>query len=401
MGQEPTRLPCPECGVPGEPDPEGSRWPCDNCGNAFFLRRCKACTRVSYVDGLQGFHTPWPCTWCGQFNTGFSQNRDPAAATVTEVAAQVARFGLPGQMAGGGDRGSAAVPVPGCPDHGDRDAAGRGQRSAAGIAGPGAAPPLPRQVMAARRSGRPRLRRVALLAVLAAACVAAAFVVLAAGGPPRAAGVATRQGGGQDSATTRPVEVSVGRIGGIDFQGVAGQLTIIGTRSSRVALTGQLRGTGGVPDIETRREGAGDVLMLSVQCAPGSLCTENLRLAVPAGTPAAVRQPSGQILVTGLSGPLSITAANVDISARGLRSPYLAAMITNGHLSAGFAAAPRRVLITLVSAQATLRVPPHGAYRITQQVTSGYVNVAIPQAASATHTVTARIDSGELELLPS
>jgi hypothetical protein len=32
---------------------------------------------------------------------------------------------------------------------------------------------------------------------------------------------------------------------------------------------------------------------------------------------------------------------------------------------------------------------------------SGYVRAAIPQAGTATRTVTARIDSGELELLPA
>jgi len=32
---------------------------------------------------------------------------------------------------------------------------------------------------------------------------------------------------------------------------------------------------------------------------------------------------------------------------------------------------------------------------------SGYVDVAIPQSGSATRAVTARVDSGELELLPS
>ena len=103
MSQEPVRLMCPACDASGQADSESSRWQCTGCGNGFFLRRCSACARASYVDGLQGFHMPWPCTWCGEFNAGFSQNRDPAEASVAELAAEVARYGLPG---GPGDPGA-------------------------------------------------------------------------------------------------------------------------------------------------------------------------------------------------------------------------------------------------------------------------------------------------------
>jgi hypothetical protein len=106
-------------------------------------------------------------------------------------------------------------------------------------------------------------------------------------------------------------------------------------------------------------------------------------------------------VVTGLDAPLRITATNADISASGLRSADLAAEVTSGHLSAAFATPPRRVSISLASAQATLRLPGRVAYRVTQEVTSGYVRGAIRQAGNATHSVTARIDDGELELLPS
>jgi len=102
MGQELTHVPCPECATTGELDPGQSHWQCSNCGNGFFLRRCTACFRVSYVDGLQGFHMPWPCTWCGGYNQGFSQNQDPAAASAAELAAEIHRYGRPGSPAAPG-----------------------------------------------------------------------------------------------------------------------------------------------------------------------------------------------------------------------------------------------------------------------------------------------------------
>jgi hypothetical protein len=51
--------------------------------------------------------------------------------------------------------------------------------------------------------------------------------------------------------------------------------------------------------------------------------------------------------------------------------------------------------------EATLRLSASVAYRVTRQVTSGYIRIGIPQGDSAPRIVTARIDSGELELLPS
>ena len=203
------------------------------------------------------------------------------------------------------------------------------------------------------------------------------------------------------AGATRPVDVTVGRVGTINFQGVPGQLAIAGTRSSKVVLTGQLHGAAGAPVIETRLDRAGGMLTVSIRCAPGSPCTESLRLTVPAGVGTTVRQSGGRVVLAGLTGPLCITTANADVSASGLRSPSLMAVITRGHLNTAFTTVPRKVDVTLTSAQATLRLPTSVTYQIAQNVTSGHVRVAIPQAASATRTVTARIHSGELELLPS
>jgi hypothetical protein len=89
----------------------------------------------------------------------------------------------------------------------------------------------------------------------------------------------------------------------------------------------------------------------------------------------------------------------VDISATGLRSPVLAAAITSGHLSATFLSPPRQLGVTLLSAQATVRLPTGSAYRLSQQVTSGYLHAGVPQSPSASRTISAQITSGELDLI--
>lgn len=131
MGEELAHVPCPECGTSGESDPAQSHWQCGNCGKGFFLRRCAACSRVSYVDGLQGFHTPWPCTWCGQYNQGFRQNQDRAAASAAQLAAEVRRYGRPGSLARPEIGGWGQIP-----EHGMTEAVGPATATATATAVP-------------------------------------------------------------------------------------------------------------------------------------------------------------------------------------------------------------------------------------------------------------------------
>jgi hypothetical protein len=382
-------VPCPDCGISSEAsDPSLSRWGCSICGWAYFLRRCSACGNASYVSALQGWHQPWGCVWCAASNTGFSQNRDPAVATIAELAADVTRHHL--------------SPV----------------RAAPARSEPAAEVTRPLPVVTATgmtavkipRAPRPRrrVRRILALAAAAAGTVAVAALVTAARPAPAspgraavAAGTNGSSGPSKAGGTTRVVSVTAQEAAAVDFQGVPGQMTVVAANTGRVTLTGQLHWSGRPPIVVTRLDRGAHVLLLSYQCAAASHCTESYRLTVPPDTALSLHQPPGQITLSGLAGPLSITASGVHVSATGLRSSTLIAMITQGDLSAGFAAPPSRVTVTLVSAQATLGLPRRAAYRISQQVTSGYVRADIPQDSTAARTVTARIRSGELTLQSS
>ena len=233
---------------------------------------------------------------------------------------------------------------------------------------------------------RPLRRNLAIAGLVVAVMVVAALVTAARGTPGR-------------SATSGPVSLTAGPAATVTFQGTPGQVRIVGADTGQVRLTGQLDWKRHAPVVVDRRTNGGRRLSLAYRCAAASPCTGTFRLVVPRHTAVVLRQPSGHVVVSGLAGPLRITARSVDISATGLRSPSLVAAITSGHLGATFAAAPRQVGITLTSAQATLWLPASAAYAVSQQVTGGYVHVGIPQAAASARTVTATVSSGELELL--
>ena len=210
----------------------------------------------------------------------------------------------------------------------------------------------------------PRWRVVALV-VGAAAMAVIAFILVAARMPA-------------DGADTQAVSVPAESIRTVLVQDVPGQLTVTGVPGSQVTMTGQLHWTGRPAAVAIPPRPAGHLLRLVYRCAAGSPCTGNLRLTVPPRTAIVLYQPSGHVVLAGLAGSLWISARNADVQAAGLRSPVLTAAVASGHLSATFVGPPRRVAVTLRSAQATLRLPATVSYRLSQQVTSGYVRGHTP-----------------------
>jgi hypothetical protein len=198
---------------------------------------------------------------------------------------------------------------------------------------------------------------------------------------------------------TQQVSVTAGSVTAVDLQAVPGHLSVVSTATGQAALTGVLDWTGRhAPAASTRL--SDHRLSLSYRCAVASPCTADWRLVVPEHAAVALSVPAGYVTVASLAGPLQITASSVDVSATGLACPRLDAVITSGHLGAEFRTAPQQVRISLTSAQSTVELPANVSYAVTDQVTSGYIQVSIPESGSSSRTVAATVRSGEIALLP-
>ncbi len=197
------------------------------------------------------------------------------------------------------------------------------------------------------------------------------------------------------------VSVHAASVSTVVFDGPPGQLSISGvTRGGQVMLTGQMHWVPGhraAVAIGPRQ--SGHLLRLGYRCAAGSPCTGHLRLTLPERTALVLNQPSGHVVMDRLAGRLRINARSVNVSASALRSPALTAVITSGHLSAAFLTPPRQLGLTLLSAQATVVLPRGAAYRLSQQVSGGYLHAGVAQSPTASRTIRAQITSGELELV--
>jgi hypothetical protein len=352
------------------------QWQCGSCGRGYYLRRCSGCREVSYVAVPHGWNAPWFCTWCAVPNMGFTQNQDPASATVADLALSITRQQMSFALA------KDVLPVTGEQDQ--RDAP-----EVADEADPPAEQAAPR-TPATRRSPR------TILAV--AACALAVLVVAAVLVAMRPSPAASAPG--RSKGPIGQVSVTAAQVATVIFQGVPGKLSVVGTSTTKVSLTGQLRWSGHSPVAVTRLERGDHTLLLSYRCAVASACTENFRLTVPAGDAITLSQSSAQLTLSGLAGQVSVMAANVLIIATGLRTTTLVASVTSGTLTASFDAPPSLVNVTLVSAQGTLRLPAGTAYQVSQQVADGNITVAVPRAGTADHRVIAHVTSGDLDLLP-
>ena len=205
---------------------------------------------------------------------------------------------------------------------------------------------------------------------------------------------------GRGSPGSVSVSVSAAPVSTVVFDGPPGQLSIAGAARGRpVTLTGQVHWVPGHrAAVATGPRQSGHVLRLGYRCAAGSPCTGHLRLVLPGRTALVLTQASGHVVMYRLAGRLRIIARSTDVSASALRSPALTAVITSGHLSATFASPPRQLAVTLLSAQATVRLPAGSGYRLSQQVSSGYLHAGIRQSAQASRTISARVTAGELDL---
>ena len=430
MTVDTVQVPCPDCRLSSVPDDlDGGYWECPSCRRSYFLRRCAGCQAVSHVGAQQSWHQRWKCVWCERANSGFSRLGDPAAATVADLVADISQRKL---ILAPGDAERQTQPIPilvtqpgGTPLPASALAAGAGLMTMPPppvtapppmtvppplVPGPAAGPgwptaPLPDPAAAGPDPASPphrrwRGRRTAVLAaaVLIILMAGPALVLAAHAAHMRHPGPAGQPAG---QATTRQISVSAAPVRTVYLHNAPGQLTIVGAAGGGVRLTGQLRWTGRPPQRSSSVNRATQVLRLSYRCAVGSPCTGNYRLVVPARTAVILSQPSGRVILDGLAGPLRITAANVNVTGIGLRSPALAATITSGQLTASFATAPQQLSVALNFAQASLYLPGNARYAVGAQVASGNVQVGVPQSASSGHTVTVRINNGQLQLLPS
>ena len=189
----------------------------------------------------------------------------------------------------------------------------------------------------------------------------------------------------------------------VELAGFNGKVTV-GVNGSQIVATAQPANGDVGPGLEFHLDDTTHVLTLACYDqhtgkGPIACPATEYKVSVPAGMGVKLQLLNGQATLSDLSGPVSITANSAYALAQNLKTNDFTATITSGTLNATFATPPTHVAVTVDSAQAALHLPGTVTYDVQQQTTSAYVQVSIPQAADATHSVQANANSGEISLL--
>ncbi|MCZ4119883.1 DUF4097 family beta strand repeat-containing protein [Streptomyces sp. H39-S7] len=268
------------------------------------------------------------------------------------------------------------------------------------------APPRP-PVAPDRPGGRPS-RRTALVAAAVLAAVVTLTVVLATSGHDR-----------HHSSASTGLPAARGSVDGAAFHGPDADLLVLDGVSGRVQVTADPGATtvtgiftGADParhsTVRTDLDAAFGTRALTVRCAvdggPYAPCAGELRLTVPSHTGLRLRQTSGDTVLTGLGGDLTVVTTSDHLTATGLHSRRASVTVTSGSADVAFTAAPDRLTAQITSASAVLRVPVTGAndgYAVTSSATSANVQVAVPRRDGSPHEVVVQAISASASVVPT
>jgi len=187
------------------------------------------------------------------------------------------------------------------------------------------------------------------------------------------------------------ISLSAAGVDTVEIDGIAGQVSVTAASSTGIGDAGSSQ-----PLLHRLDSGTHT---LQLFCPGNGKCPAAVyTVTIPKGVGLTLNQVSGQTALTGLSGPVDITASSDSVTATGLDTGSFTASITSGELNAEFTAPPRQTVLTVISADATLSLPGTNEYTVVQHVTSGNIDIGVPQGPNTPHVIDATVVSGEISL---
>jgi hypothetical protein len=257
------------------------------------------------------------------------------------------------------------------------------------------------------RPARPRLRWIWRIVALATAAILAA---------PAAWLVGLRQGLHHEYG---PVTVYHHAITAVRVSATGDTVAITAGRPGRVSVSSALGWFFTKPAV--REIWHGTTLAVSVYCpvpGPFGRCSANLILHVPAAVGVRVAVGTGTATVTGLAGPVHVTATSGSLALgnlagplwatatsgsitgmTGLNSPTVTADVRSGSLALGFDRAPSSLRLAVGSGSGIVTVPPGTRYRLDPGLSSGVVHMSHGMSSpDSAGLIAARVGSGTLSI---
>lgn len=198
-------------------------------------------------------------------------------------------------------------------------------------------------------------------------------------------------------------DLRAGDVGTVVLDGVSGTVRVTADPGAR-AVTGSFHRPDGRSAALRGSTTDGGVLTLDCPDGDGNPrpCAGDLALVLPPHTGLRLRQTSGEAVIDGLGGDLTLDASSIRLTTRGLRPAHASVTVASGSADLGFSAAPSALDVHATSASVAVRLPPtEGGYAVTTAAASADVRVGVPRNPAAAHRVSLTVTSGSLSVEPA
>jgi DUF4097 and DUF4098 domain-containing protein YvlB len=195
----------------------------------------------------------------------------------------------------------------------------------------------------------------------------------------------------------------------------SGDVTFAPGAADTVSVSRHLRWQSGKPVVTEKVDGS--TMRISITCPKHDICEVGYRLTISSAASVHAHTNSGNIALAGITGDLDLDTDSGDVTVdgaagvvhmasdsgfvrgNGLRSGDVQAKAHSGDITLGFVAAPVTVAAQAKSGNVTITVPrADGGYRVNAKTESGNRNVTVDEAAAASHSIVATVDSGDITI---
>ncbi|GAA2230772.1 DUF4097 family beta strand repeat-containing protein [Kitasatospora sp. NPDC001175] len=138
-------------------------------------------------------------------------------------------------------------------------------------------------------------------------------------------------------------------------------------------------------------------LTLSYKCPDGD-CGIGYEVEVPAGTRVRVKDGTGNVHLSGLSGEVEAQTGTGGIDAKRMSSDRASLSTSTGDVSTVFTTQPHTLKATTSTGNVTVKVPTGDPYAVTATSDTGTVDQRIAQQPGAAHSIVATTNTGDVRI---
>jgi hypothetical protein len=190
-----------------------------------------------------------------------------------------------------------------------------------------------------------------------------------------------------------------GDVGTLVVNDKIGSVTVIGRQQPGVSVFADATYES-TPPVITRTV-SGGTLTVGYTCPAGTTCAVTFVIWVPSDTVVRAATSTGSIWLKTLAGAATAQVGAGSIYVSGLTVPSASLSTDAGWITAAFTSPPNQLTASTLLGTIRIQVPANVTYNVITNAVGGQATVSVPVAATATPTITASTNLGNVFVTPN